>query len=171
MWWKYCDDIVPPNQTLKRLNNVSLHQTFHDSLNDFLCTDSDGNLSITMNPDCDPKFTEYFSELFKGMSETQLWVQIFKRTIENSTFKKAFIDHMKKPVVLGTMILLSIFTIFFTPKVRKAFNVRIDAINYAALIYSNEDRTKWIFPFPWEYGLLHFKVFQMWKKHFSSWFN
>jgi hypothetical protein len=25
MWWKYCDEIIPPNQQLKRLKKVSLH--------------------------------------------------------------------------------------------------------------------------------------------------
>jgi hypothetical protein len=71
MWWKYCDEIIPPNQQLKRLNKVSLHQTFCDSLIDFLCSDLDKNLSFTINPYCVPKFTEYFLDLFKGMSETQ----------------------------------------------------------------------------------------------------
>jgi hypothetical protein len=114
MWWKYCDKIIPPNQTLKRLNKVSLHEPFCDSLVDYLHTDLDGNLSFMVNPHCVPKFTEYFLHLLKGMSETQLRVQIFDRTMENSTFKKAFIDHMKTTAILGTMILLSIFTIFFT---------------------------------------------------------
>jgi hypothetical protein len=90
MWRKYCDEIIPPNQTLKRLNKASLHQTFCDSLIDFFCTDLDGNLSFSMNPHCVPKFTEYFLDSFKGMIETQLWVQILERTMENSTFKKAF---------------------------------------------------------------------------------
>jgi hypothetical protein len=70
MWWKYCDEIIPPNQHLKRLNKVSLHQTFCESLIDFLCTDLDGNLSFTMTPYCVPKFSEYFLDLFKEMSET-----------------------------------------------------------------------------------------------------
>ncbi len=124
-------EIIPPNQTLKRLNKICLHQTFLDSLIDFLCTDLDGNLSFIINSHCVPKFTEYFLDLFKGISETQLRVQIFNRAMENNTFKKNFIDHMKETEILGTMILLSIFT-NFPPKFSKAFNVGLDARNYAA---------------------------------------
>ncbi len=40
------------------------------------------------------------------------------------------------------------FLPFFSPKVWIAFHVGINARNYAALLYSNEDRAKWIFPFP-----------------------
>jgi hypothetical protein len=39
--------------------------------------------------------------------------------MENSTFKKAFIDHMKETAILGTMILLSNFTIFFHQRFEK----------------------------------------------------
>ncbi len=94
LWLEYCDHIIPPNQSLKRLNKVGLHQSFCDPLIDFPHTDLDGNISSIMNPHCVPKVTEYFSILFKGMSETRNLVQIFKRTIENSTFKKAFAKTM-----------------------------------------------------------------------------
>ncbi len=119
MQWKYYDKIIPPNQQLKRLNKVSLHQTLCDFLIDFLHTDLDGNLSFTMNPYCVPKFTEYFLDLFKGMPETQLRKQIFERTMKISTFKTAFIDHMKETAILGTMIPLSIFTNLFHQRFKK----------------------------------------------------
>jgi hypothetical protein len=119
MWLIYCDELIPPNQSSKRLSKVSLHQTFHDSFIDFLCTDLDGNLSSIMNPHRVPKFTEYFLNFFKGMSETQHQVQIFKSTIENSTFKKAFVDHMKETAILVTMIPLSSFTIYFYKRFEK----------------------------------------------------
>jgi hypothetical protein len=103
MWWKNCDENIPPNQTLKRLKKGGLNETFFDSLIDFLYTDLDGNLSFTMNPYCVPKFTEYFSDLFKGMSETQLLKQIFEVFMEKKPFKKVFIDHMKETAILGIL--------------------------------------------------------------------
>ncbi len=63
------------------------------------------------------------------------------------------------------------FLPFFSPKVWIALNVGINARNYAALLYSNEDRAKWIFPFPWRYGHNTLKCSKCGKKHFSSWFN
>jgi hypothetical protein len=95
---------------IEEIEQVGLHQTFCDSLIEFLCTDLDGNLSSTMKPHCVCKISEYFLNLFKGMSETKYKVQIFEKTIENGTFKKAFIDHMRDTAILGTLIPLSIFT-------------------------------------------------------------
>jgi hypothetical protein len=171
MWWKYFDEIIPPNQQLKRLNKVSLHQTFHDSLIDFLCTDLDGNISFIMNPYCVPKFTEYFSDLFKGMSETQIWKQLFKRTMENSTFKRAFIDHMKETAILGTVIPLSICTNIFHQRFEK-HSVLESTLEIMQHCYVQMETEPSRYPlFPWRYGLLHFKVFQMSHKRFSSWLD
>ncbi len=111
MWVKYGHHILPPNQYLKRFNKVGLHWSFCGSLNEFLCTDLDENLSFT-NPHCVPKFNEYFSNLFKGMSETKYKVQIFEKRIKNEKFKRNFMDHMMDTAILGTMIPLSICTIF-----------------------------------------------------------
>jgi hypothetical protein len=54
-----------------------------------------------MNPYCVPKFIEYFLGIFKGMSGTQIWKQIFERTMENNTFKKAFIDQSEGDSNIG----------------------------------------------------------------------
>jgi hypothetical protein len=53
------------------------------------------------------------------MSETKFKVQIHKKTIENGTFKKAFMDHMKDTAILGTIIHLSIFTNLFHKRFEK----------------------------------------------------
>ncbi len=119
MWVRYCDHIIPPNQSLKRLNKVGLHQTFCPTLIEFLCTDLDGNLSSTMNPYCVCKFSEYFLNLFRGLSEPKYNVQIFKKTIESGTFKKAFMDYKKDTAILGTMTPLSIFTNLFNKRFEK----------------------------------------------------
>jgi hypothetical protein len=49
-WEKYGHHILPPSLDLTSLNKGSLHQTFHNSLIEFLRTDLDGDLSSTLNP-------------------------------------------------------------------------------------------------------------------------
>ena len=49
-WAKYGHHILPSSLNLTRLNKASLHQTFWNSLIEFLHTDLDGNLSSTLNP-------------------------------------------------------------------------------------------------------------------------
>ncbi len=49
-WAKYVHHILPPSIDLTKHNNVGLHQTFQNSLIEFLHTDLDGNLSFTLNP-------------------------------------------------------------------------------------------------------------------------
>jgi hypothetical protein len=44
-WAKYGHSILPPSLDLTSLNKAGLHQTFQESLIEFLCTDLDGNLS------------------------------------------------------------------------------------------------------------------------------
>jgi hypothetical protein len=110
MWVKYCDHIILPNQSLKILNKVGLHEIFCHTLIEFLCTDLDGNLSSTMNPHFVlASSVNIFLNLFKGMSEPKYIVQILEKTIDSGKFKKAFMDHMKITAILGTIIPLSIF--------------------------------------------------------------
>ncbi len=49
-WAKYGHLILPSNIDLTSNNKAGLHQTFWNSLIEFLCTDLDGNLSSTLNP-------------------------------------------------------------------------------------------------------------------------
>jgi hypothetical protein len=118
MWATYGHHILLPNQSLKSNNKVGLHQSFYGSLIEFLCTDSDGNLSFTMNPYCFPKFNKYFLNLFKGLSETKYKVQIFKKNITNGKFKGKFMDHMMDTGILGTVIPLFMFTFFSTKSLK-----------------------------------------------------
>jgi hypothetical protein len=53
------------------------------------------------------------------MSETKYKVQVFEITIENGTFKKAFMDHMKDTAILGTIIPLSFSYHFFDKRLEK----------------------------------------------------
>jgi hypothetical protein len=69
-WAKYGHHILPPSLDLTNHNKVGLHQTFWDSLIQFLHTDLDGNLSSTFNPLTASKLDHYLSRLFEGLSET-----------------------------------------------------------------------------------------------------
>ena len=69
-WAKYGHHILPPSLDLTSLNKAGLHQTFWESLIQFLRTDLDGNLSSTLNPLTASKLDHYLSRLFEGLSET-----------------------------------------------------------------------------------------------------
>jgi hypothetical protein len=69
-WTKYGHHILPSNLDLTSHNKASLHQTFWSSLIEFLCTDLDGNLRITLNPLAASKLDLFLSTLFEGLSET-----------------------------------------------------------------------------------------------------
>jgi hypothetical protein len=49
-WAKYGHHILPSSPDLTSNNKASLHQTFWNSLIDFLHTDLDGNLSSNLSP-------------------------------------------------------------------------------------------------------------------------
>ncbi len=66
-WAKYGHHILPPSLDLTRFNKASLHQTFWNSLIEFLCTDLDGNLSSTLNPLTASKIDHYLSSLQEGL--------------------------------------------------------------------------------------------------------
>jgi hypothetical protein len=66
---KYGHHILLSNLDLTSNNNAGLHQTFWNSLIEFLCTDLDGNLSFTLNPLTASKLDHYVSILFEGLYE------------------------------------------------------------------------------------------------------
>jgi len=82
-WAKYGHHILPPSLDLTSLNKGSLHQTFWNSLIEFLCTDLDGNLSSTLNPLTASKLDHYLSRLFEGLSETANKGEIFDQHLLN----------------------------------------------------------------------------------------
>ncbi len=69
-WARYGHHILPPSLNLTSLNKGSPHQTFWNSLIEFLHTDLDGNLSSTLNPLTASKLDHYLSSLQEGLSET-----------------------------------------------------------------------------------------------------
>jgi hypothetical protein len=62
-WEKYGHHILTPSLDFTSLNKGSLHQTFWNSLIDFLCTDLDGNLSSILNPLTASRLDQYLSSL------------------------------------------------------------------------------------------------------------
>ncbi len=69
-WAKYGRHILPSSLDLASHNKVSLHQTFWNSLIEFLLTDLDGHLSSTFNPLTASKLDHYLSRLLEGLSGT-----------------------------------------------------------------------------------------------------
>ncbi len=78
-WAKYGHHILPSSLDLTNHNKGSLHQTFWNSLIEFLCTDLDGNLSSTLNPLTASRLDQYLSGLQEGRSETANKGKIFDK--------------------------------------------------------------------------------------------
>ncbi len=61
-WAEYGHHILPPSLDLTSLNKGSLHQTFQNSLIEFLRKDLDGNLFSTLNPLTASRLDQYLSK-------------------------------------------------------------------------------------------------------------
>jgi hypothetical protein len=80
---KYGHHILPPSIDLTSLNKTGLHQTFWNSLIEYLRTDLDGNLSSTLNPLTASRLDQYLSSLQEGLSETANKGKIFDQHLLN----------------------------------------------------------------------------------------
>jgi hypothetical protein len=69
-WAKYGHHILPSSLDLAINNKAGLHDTFWNSLIEFLHTYLDGNLSSNLNPQISSKLDHYLSRLFEGLSKT-----------------------------------------------------------------------------------------------------
>jgi hypothetical protein len=69
-WKKHGHHILPSNLDLTSNNKAGLHQTFWNSLIEFLHTDLDGNLSSNLNPLIAFQLDHYLSKLLEGLTET-----------------------------------------------------------------------------------------------------
>ncbi len=112
-WAKYGHRILPPSLDLTSLNKAGLHQTFWESLIQFLHTDFDGNLSSTLNPLTASKLDHYLPRLFEGLSETANKGDFFDQPLLNEQSKDHFIDEIVDIALFATQIPLSIFTNLF----------------------------------------------------------
>jgi hypothetical protein len=118
-WAKYGHHILPPSLDLTSLNKAGLHQTFRESLIQFLRTDLDGNLSSTLNPLTASKLDQYLSRLFEGLSETANKGEIFDQHLLNGQSKDHFINEIVDIALFATQIPLSIFTNLFYQRFEK----------------------------------------------------
>ncbi len=109
-WAKYGHHILPSSLGLTNHNKGSLHQTFQNSLIEFLCTDLDGNLSSTLNSLTASRLDNYLSRLFEGLSETANKSKFFDQYLLNEKNKDHFIDKIVVIALFATQIPLSIFT-------------------------------------------------------------
>ncbi len=116
-WEKYGHHILPSSLDLTNHNKGSLHQTFQNSLIEFLCTDLDGNLSSTLNSLIASRLDNYLSKLFEGMSETANKGKIFDQHLLNEKSKDHFINEIVDIALFATQIPLSIFTKIIPPEV------------------------------------------------------
>jgi hypothetical protein len=118
-WVKYGHHILSPGLDLTRLNKASLHQTFWNSLIEFLRTDLDRNLSSTLNPLTASKLDYYLSRLFKGLSETANKGKISDQLMLHQQSKHKFIEDIGDITLFATQIPLSIFTNLFHQRFEK----------------------------------------------------
>jgi hypothetical protein len=118
-WATYGHHILPPSLDLTSLNKAGLHQTFWESLIQFLCTDLDGNLSSALNPVTASKLGHYLSRLFEGLSETANKGKKIDQHLLNEQSKDHFIDEIVDIALFATQIPLSILTNLFHQRFEK----------------------------------------------------
>jgi hypothetical protein len=118
-WAKYGHHIVPPSLDLTSLNKGSLHQTFWNSLIEFLRTDLDGNLSSTLNPFTASRLDQYLSSLQEGLSETANKGKIFDQQMLHQKSREYLIAEIARIALFATQIPLSIFTNLFHQRFEK----------------------------------------------------
>ncbi len=118
-WAKYGHHILPSSLDLTSHNKGSLHQTFWNSLIEFLCTDLDGNLSSNLNPLTASRLDHYLSRLQEGLSETANKGKIFDQKILHQNSKHQFIEDIGVIALFATQIPLSIFTNLFHQRFEK----------------------------------------------------
>jgi hypothetical protein len=107
-WEKYGHHILPSNLDLTSHNKDGLHRTFQNSLIEFLCTDLDGNLGLTLNPLAAFKLDHFLSTLFEALSKTANQREMFDMWNEKSKHRSN--DEIVDIAVFATQISLSIFT-------------------------------------------------------------
>ncbi len=112
-WAKYGHHILLPSLDLTSLDKGSLHQTFWNSLIEFLRTDLDGNLSSILNLLIISRLDQYLSSLQDGLSETANKEEIFDQQMLHQKSKIQFIDEIVDIALFATQIPLSIFTNLF----------------------------------------------------------
>jgi hypothetical protein len=110
---KYGHQILLSNLYLASHNKASLHQTFQNSLIEFLCTDLDENLSSTFNPLIASKLDHYLSRILEGLSGTAHKGKMFNQHLLNEKLSNQLAKEIVDIALDATQIPLSIFTNLF----------------------------------------------------------
>ncbi len=118
-WAKYGHHILPSSLDLASHNKASLHQTFWNSLIEFLCTDLDGNLSSTFNPLTASKLDHYMSRILERLSGTVNKGIMCDQHLLNEKFSNRFIKEIVDIALDATQIPLSIFINFLHQRFEK----------------------------------------------------
>ncbi len=139
-WAKYGHHILPSSLDLTRLNKASLHQTFWNSLLEFLHTDLDGNLFSTLNPLTASRLDDYLSRLHAGLSETANKGELFDQQMLHQKSKHKFIEDIGVIELFATHIPLSIFTNLFHQRFEKRSMLE-STLEILQQLYSNGVRT------------------------------
>ncbi len=118
-WEKYGHHILLSSLDLTSHNKASLHQTFWNSLIEFLHTDLDANLSSSLNPLTASKLDYHLSRLLEGLSGLANKGNFFDQYMLNAKSKHQFIDEIEDIALFATRIPLSIFTNLFHQRFEK----------------------------------------------------
>jgi hypothetical protein len=118
-WAKYSHHILLSNLDLASNTKASLHQTFCNSLTEFLCTDLDRNLSSTFNPPTASKLDHYLSKILEGLSGTANKGNFFYQHLLHEKFNNQFIEEIVDIALDAAQIPLSIFTNLFHQTIEK----------------------------------------------------
>ncbi len=118
-WEKYGHHILPSSLDWTNHNKAGLHQTFWNSLIEFLRTDLDGNLSSTLNHLTASRLDHYLSSLQEGLSETANKSEPFDQQMLHQKSKDYFIAEIACIALLAIQIPLSIFTNLFHQRFEK----------------------------------------------------
>ncbi len=112
-WEKYGHHILPSSLDLTSHNKAGLHQTFWNSLIEFIRKYLDGNLSSSLKPLTASKLDNHLSRLFEGLSGTANKGKILDQHMLNAKSKHQFIEDICNIALFATRIPLSILTNLF----------------------------------------------------------
>ncbi len=173
-WPIYGHLILPSNLDLASNNKGSLHQTFWNSLIEFLHTDIDGNLSwwksiFHLESSYCFQAGSIFVKITRG-SVRNCKVKFGSKNVASKKQASFHSRHRWHCIVCNTDSPIHIHK-FIPPEVWKAFNVGINAWNITAVLYLNGVSTTWIFRLSWRSFHIHVMVYQMWLAFYSCWFN
>ncbi len=117
-----------------------------------------------------PSWIIFLLTLPERLSETANEDEEFDQHFWNEKRKRHLINEIVDIALSETQIPYPYSQIYST-KVSKAFNVRINAWNITAALYSNGDRTSWLSSFSWRFFLIHLKEYEMSQACYCCWFN